>query len=1044
MHRRLLSFVAGILTAIAACSTGTAAEPPDFDRQIRPLLSNRCFHCHGPDPEHREAGLRLDVRESAIAELESGSRAIVPGNSSNSELLDRVRSRDDALRMPPPDSGQPLTAAEIALLQQWIDAGGNYTTHWAFIPPTRPREPQVQNPDWIRNPIDRFVLEQLEKRAWTPSQTAAPYMLVRRLSLDLTGLPPTREQVEEFVTDPSDEAYSRLVTQLLDSPHFGERMAMFWLDAARYSDTDGFQQDATRSNWPWRDWVIEAFNTNMPFDQFTREQFAGDLLTGATDRQRLATSFHRNHMTNGEGGRDPEESRIDYVIDRVNTTGTVWLGMTLGCCQCHSHKYDPIQQSEYYQLNAFFNSIDEDGRAGSGAKPFLDWTPEHAREVVQEAETWHAERSQHESTIRKAGEERFQTWLVRQLAELPNDYRAWQPATVKALTTRSGTRLELEEDGVIRATGPDPHHEDYRLDLLPVTRRVTGLKLTVLPDPAHTQGGLSRSETGHFVLSDLKLRLARAGDSQLQDVLIDTARADFEADPGKNGGYGKVVHSLDDDPRNGWATFGAQLNEPRVAVFALAEPLLIEPGDRLIVELQQRALRGRHNIGRFRLEFTDLSGSVPRSLESAAIETLAAISPREMDQVSAELRNGLLEQFLADEPEYQAAVAATRRAAAQLNEVRRAAGKQRVMVLEERSEPRTTHVLVRGVWDHKGDEVLADVPKALGIWPADAPRNRLGLAEWLTSADNPLTARVVVNHFWGQIMGTGLVRTPEDFGSQGERPTHPELLDWLAVEFRESGWNVKELVRLIVESATYRQTSELPALAQPGRSPADRRALLELDPDNSWLARANRFRLPGYMIRDQQLHISGLLNPRQGGPPVYPYQPDGVWADMTMGRFHYQPSQGPLRYRRTVYGFWRRTASPTFLFDSAQRRVCQVQVPRTNTPLHALTLLNDQTGLEAAIALAEQTLRNEGATESMLQELFERVLCRPPDPRELRILVGQFTEARQQFMNEPRSGQSLLEAAHIRLAPELPGNQLAALTVVASLLLNLDETITRQ
>lgn len=1014
------------------------AEEVDFNRDIRPILSNHCFHCHGPDENHREAGLRLDLRESALAELDSGQRAIVPGDADHSELWKRIVSTDPAEQMPPPDSPKPLTEEQRQLLRTWIAQGAEYAQHWSFLPPRRAPIPAAADPTWPSNAIDHFVSQRLQRADLQPAGAAPSEMLVRRLYLDLTGLPPTPAQVAAFATNPSDKAYAQLVNRLLASPQFGERLAMFWLDAARYSDTDGFQQDATRTNWPWRDWVIDAFNSDMPFDQFTLEQFAGDLLPQATPAQKLATCFHRNHMTNGEGGRDPAESRVDYVIDRVNTTGTVWLGLTLGCCQCHSHKYDPISQAEYYQLFAFFNSIDEDGRAGSGAKPYLSWSPANAQASIATAESWLNTRQTAAAAAKEEASVRFATWLAQRISALPPDYQSWHTLTAERLAAVSGTQLRQQEDGSILASGPDPHHEDYQIvtpaDQLQQTTgisRITALRLQVLPDATHTQRGLSRSETGHFILSDVKLRVRSTAQNQVREIRIASAIADYSANPGKNGGYGNIAHTLDDDPRNGWASFGASLEEARTAVFALQEPLLLNPDDEIIIEMQQRALRGRHNVGRFRWSATAELGEVPRSLKPTPLETLAQANIRKAADVDGSLRQRLLDQFLDDDPPYARAAADVRTAQSQLNEFRKAAGKLKVMVLAERDKPRATHILQRGVWNQPGTEVQRGFPHALGTIPTAASGDRVQLAQWLTARNNPLTARVIVNHLWRLTFGAGLVRTAEDFGAQGERPTHPELLDWLAVEFMEHDWDMEHLVRLMVSSSTYRQTSDVTA------------EIIQRDPTNRLLGRAGRYRLPAWVIRDQALAAAGILNGQVGGPPFRPYQPQGVWADITMGRFRYVPSVGASRYRRTLYAFWRRSASPPFLFDSAQRRVCEVATATTNTPLQALTLLNDLTMLEAARALAVQASQDHTTPDAQMTSMWRHVLSRAPSKQELETIRNTYRTAKQRYTTHPRDRQLVLSQGQV-LPATAQTAELAALTVAGSLILNLDETITRQ
>jgi hypothetical protein len=794
-------------------------------------------------------------------------------------------------------------------------------------------------------------------------------------------------------------------------------MAMWWLDVARYSDPDGFQSDATRTNWPWRDWVVDAFNANKPFNQFTLEQFAGDLLPGATAEQKLATCFHRNHMTNGEGGRDKEESRIDYVIDRVNTIGSAWLGLTLGCTQCHSHKFDPISQADYYAMNAFFNSIDEDGAAGTAAKPYLSYQSPRAERAVKEARALVDLRKPLEAEARKAAERPFEDWLKARRAEAVSAFKAWQVLRGE-VESQEGSRLVQKADGSVYAEGPNPRQDDYRLITSVRLPRLTGLKLEVLP-----QGGvLSRGNTGEFILTDIKVQVRRKGSSQIRDIAIAGAVSDSEADKQAVRVYGSVKGTLDDDPRNGWTTRGAPKDKPHAAVYELKEPLVMEKDEELIFELRHRSTNGDANIARFRLSATDQRGPAVRSLDTAPLEVLA----RE-GKLDAVLRGRLFEQFIEDHEPYQKARSSLQRAEAQLAEVRSAAGKLNVMVMSERKVPRETHVLVRGVWDKKGDKVMQGVPEAVAPWPAGAARDRIGLAKWITSRDNPLTARVFVNHVWQMLFGAGLVRTPDDFGLQGQRPTHPELLDWLAVDFMEHDWDIKHLIRRIVSSETYRQSSSVSS------------ALLARDPDNRLLARGARFRLPSWMLRDAALTISGLLNPALGGPPVRPYQPEGVWEEIFMGRFTYEPSEGAAQFRRTLYAFWRRSIAPTFLFDSAQRRVCEVGMTRTNTPLQALTLLNDRTIFTAALELAGQV--KDMPDNEALSWLHQQVLGRKPAEAELRVLLREMQKASSYYLNHPTEATAYLGGVSGDSAGQA---RLAAACLVATLVLNLDEAITHE
>lgn len=999
-----------------------------FSLDVLPILSDRCFHCHGPDESHREADLRLDLQASAL-EDRGGYAAISPGKPAESEILKRIATSDPDLKMPPASAHrQPLSEKEVEILRKWITQGAEWGQHWSFEPPQR-MERSIAG----EHPVDAIVQQRLQQESLVPSPRAEKSTLIRRLFFDLTGLPPTNEEVQAFMDDESPEAYTKVVDRLLSSPHYGERMAMWWLDAARYSDTDGYQGDATRTNWPWRDWVIQAFNSNMPFDQFTVEQFAGDLLPEATSEQILATCFHRNHMTNGEGGRDPEESRTDYVIDRVSTTGTVWLGLTLGCCQCHSHKFDPISQEDFYSLSAFFNSIDEDGKAGRGAKPYLKYRSPFAARAVAEAQAIVDARKSVETTARKQAEQEFEPWLTEKFLQTRAGFTPWHVLQPSSLSTVEGTVLKLEQDGIIQANGPILRQDDYRIVAGTGLDRVTGLRLEVFPHEQHTDGKLSRGATGEFILTDVKLQVRQRGESQLRDIDLVSAVADAERDvSGRN--YGKVKDTLDDDPRNGWTTETHDPFVPHMAVFALQEPLSLADDEELIFVMLHRSTEGDANIGRFRLSVTDQRGAAVRSLEPMPMSRLAQESVATVDEIDPELRQQLLNQFLEDHPSYQRAQHQLDLANRQLSEVKKGAGDVSVMVLQELAEPRKTHVLERGVWDNKGKEVTPSVPAAILPRPTEQTMSRLSLARWLVSPENPLTARVIANHMWQLCFGAGLVRTPEDFGLQGEIPTHPELLDLLAIELMEHDWDLQYLLRLIVTSDTYQQSSHVTP------------ELLERDPDNRLLARGARFRLPSWMIRDAALQASGLLNPALGGPPVMPYQPEGVWEEMFMGRFQYEPSQGDAQFRRTLYAFWRRSAAPTFLFDSAQRRVCEVRPRRTNTPLHALALLNDLTLLEASRELAATAVAQFETMDARLEWLCRKILSRPPSSKEFAILAEQLQQASVPYRKHPTLADQLLDFGQ----PEQRANitsaepEVAAYLVVASMLFNLDEAMTHE
>ncbi|MCB1279728.1 PSD1 and planctomycete cytochrome C domain-containing protein [Prosthecobacter sp.] len=962
------------LLLLTLLSLSAHAEPVSFSLEVLPVLSDNCLSCHGQDEGHRKADLRLDTESGAREVLKSG------------DFITRITTDDPDEIMPPPKSHKPkLGGEQIATLKRWIAEGAKWGKHWSFEKPVkRPVE---------GHPVDFFVKERLAKEGLTLSPKAPEHTLRRRLSFDLNGLPPSDSSNKSDLSD--------YIDKLLKSPHFGERMAMWWLDAARYSDTDGFQSDATRTNWPWRDYVVESFNANKPFDQFTLEQFASDLLPNATPEQKIATCFHRNHMTNGEGGREKEESRIDYVIDRVNTMGTVWMGLTLGCTQCHSHKFDPITQHDYYSLNAFFNSIDEDGAAGTKATPYFSYQSPHAKRAVAEAQKLVDQRKPVEAKAKLDAEKPFAKWLADQQTKVKSGFKAWH-LVHGSVESQEGTKLAQGKDGIVIASGPNPKQDDYRLIAPVKLPRIAGLRLEVLPQ----NGVLSRGKTGEFILTDIKVQVRRKGSTQIRDIAVRNAVSDTKVE-GKVRQYGDVKGTLDDDPRNGWTTKGYPKDQPHTALYELAEPLVLENDEELIFELLQRSTDGDSNIASFRLSATDQRGPAVRELGPAPLEQLGAGKVE---------RDRLFAQFLEDHAPYQVAKASLDRASGDLKEFTAAAGKLNVMVLAERKQPRDTHVLVRGVWDKKGDVVQRDVPAAIAPWPKGVSRDRLGLAKWITSKDNPLTARVFVNHVWQMFFGAGLVRTPDDFGLQGQRPTHPELLDWLAVDFMDHGWNVKHLIKTIVTSETYQQSSDLKD---------------QTDPSNLLLSRGPRFRLPAWMIRDAALASSGLLNPALGGPPVRPHQPEGVWEEIFMGRFTYQPSQGAAQHRRTLYAFWRRSIAPTFLFDSAQRRVCEVAMTRTNTPLQALTLLNDETMMEASRALAKRMLAAKA--EDRLQLLYQAVLTRNATDKELSVLQRELDRALAHYRTHPE------DARKLQTTPEL-----AAHTLVASLVLNLDEAITHE
>ncbi|QDU89645.1 Planctomycete cytochrome C [Pirellulimonas nuda] len=1026
-----------LLVGMASAGTCRAADPDpsaggvNFGVDILPLLSDRCFLCHGPDEAGREADLRLDAAQHALADR-GGYRAIAPGDAGASEVIKRVTAaEDDDLRMPPRGSGKdPLTAEQVQLIRRWINSGANWQKHWSFERVERPATPDASPDDWGQNPIDRFVLAGLAADGLRPAPEAPRAALLRRASLALTGLPPTTEALDRYLADAGPDAYELAVDRLLASPHYGERMAYTWLELARYADSDGYQQDENRDNWPWRDWVVDAYNRNMPFDRFTIEQFAGDLLPEATPEQVIATCFHRNHLTNGEGGRDREESRVDYVLDRVNTMGTAWLGLTLGCCQCHTHKYDPITQHEYYALTAFFNSIDENGHAGKQAAPYFalklpDDSPYRQNRLRPLLDAVNGAGKEIRRAEQEAAEQ-FQDWLAQTSAAVNQSDSSpvqWRPLHAAELTaTEPKLSLTQEQDQAIFVGHEDnPDKVNFYVAAEAPLPSVTALRIEALPHPSHTAGGLARSNSGNFVLTGVEMRLRRPGKKDSLPLKIASAEADFEQD-----GYGAAA-TIDDRTETGWAVWSGDIGRPRTLLLRLEQPAELPEGTLLVVRLKHESGNAKHYLGRFRLAATDAPTPSLDILRNKPLVYLRGEGAAE--RLSKPRRDELFAHFL--DHHGRVGIARGRQTVARLKlEEARKDASVNVMVLRERKEPRTTWVLERGVWNQHGDVVSADIPEALGALPEQAPRDRLALAHWLVSRDNPLTARVAVNRYWQNLLGAGLVRTPEDFGLQGERPTHPELLDWLAAEFMESGWDVKHMQRLIVTSRTFRQSSRL------------RPELMDRDPANRLLARGPRHRLASALLRDQALAVSGLLAEQAGGEPVYPYQPDGVWYDASQGKFQYVTGEGDDLYRRSLYGFWRRNAPPPAMFDAADRRTCIASVVRTNSPMHALNLLNDPTYVEAARALAQQALAHGGpAPADQIDWAFARVLARGPDPFEADVLQRRHEAYLHRFQAEPAKAQQLIAIGRSPVDDAADPVRLAALTATMNVLLNLDETL---
>ncbi len=985
----------------------------DFARDIQPILSENCYFCHGPDSENREAGLRLDMHDDALAVIE-------PGAADESELYRRIISDDADELMPPASSHRQLSEQQKQLLQRWIDQGANWAQHWAFVPLQQPNLP-IGSPQ--PHPVDRFIVRRLQAEGLQLSPVADRRTLIRRVAIDLTGLPPTPEQIATFLADESDQAYERMVDRYLASPHFGERMAWNWLDAARYADSNGYQQDAERTAWPWRDWVVEAYNRNLPFDQFSTWQLAGDLIPDADQEQVLASAFLRNYPINGEGGRIAEENRVDYVMDMTETTGTVWLGLTLNCCRCHDHKYDQLSQREYYQLSAFFNQTPVTGAGGDPrtapvlAVPNVDQKTKLAKFDQQLAELTQQLQRRRQSIL--AAQPAWEAKVLQQL-DAGTD---WQ--VVKAMEANAEhATLERQDDFSLLTTGPAASVDTYRLKFRLPVQLVNAVRLEVLPHASMTNGALSRSNSGNFVLTDVRLRWMSETGTETE-VPIAAAQADFE-----QGGH-PVAQAIDSDPKSGWAVYNpnGKMDVARYAVFQLESPLELPADAEVELVLAQQSIHDKHTIGRFRISVT--ADDLP-ALSTWDADTLAAlrIDPESRDQQQQQL---VRDAYFGTDEKLQEA----QRQTARLREQRTSLERQvpAVMVMGERDQPRKTFILSRGSYRDPGEPVTAEVPAILPSLSADETVNRLALANWMFDPDHPLTARVAVNRLWAQVFGVGLVKTSEDFGVQGQPPTHPELLDWLACHYRDSGWDTKALLRLILTSQSYRQTAKVSARS------------MELDPENRLLSRAPRYRMPSWMIRDYALAASGRLVRRLGGPPVNPYQPPGVWEEASFDTKKFTLGTGDQLYRRSLYTFWRRIAPPTLFFDSADRMSCSVNVQRTNTPLHALTTLNDVTFVEASRLLATETLLAEvgqDADRERLDRVFERLLARATDQQEQRVLLAALQRTRQQFAADPQATQELLSVGQTPAESSLDPVELASWTSLCLAVLNLDETLTRQ
>ncbi len=1181
----LLFLLAGITSGAAhpagsAGSVGSARV--DFNRDVRPVLSEYCLACHGPDKAKRKAGLRLDQRESATSRLESGARAVVPGDAEGSAILRVVASVDDAERMPPRKTGKRLAPEQVALLRDWISQGAEFQEHWAYLTPQRPPLPAVTNTAWARNGIDHFVQARLEKEGLHPSPEAGKSTLIRRVTLDLTGLPPTVEEVDAFLADPGPDGYEKVVDRLLATPAYGEKMAIQWLDLARYADSDGYHADTARSMWQYRDYVIRAFNANRRFDDFTVEQLAGDLLPNPTLDQRIATAFNRNGMSSTEGGADPDEYMNKYVTDRVNTFGTVFLGSSTACTECHDHKYDPFTQREYYQLYDFFNRIPERGLDADPAPPFIKVPdPDQAatwNRLTNEVATLEARRLPLLAAVDERLDRDQADWEARRQRPV---HAGWQVLEPLRSTAAGGASLRVLGDLSLLAHGSLPPRETYEVTSVTDLRHVSALRLETLPHDSLPGHGPGRGTNGAFVLTGFEAEAEsadpaaeppvseielgawsllgpfKAGSAKeaLEKPFLDESAVDLagtyetlrwrskpdwkEGTPlplsGENevtylhrtlttrterhvrlrlGGDGgqrawlngarvqegavfrrvapapdevlvllrpgtnhlllKVHHgsgtygfqfgldprpvtthpvefvraladenrkdhpagaTLDDRTDTGWAVDARDgpASAPRHALFVTKRPIVFAAGARLKVRLKFESPNPGQVLGRFRLAASGTDGLEEFAALPAPVQAALFAPPGQL----SEDRKRVLKEFFRDghHPELEPLnrkLAETRKAVADLD---RAIPTLRVM--QDLPEGRSTQVRVRGDYRAKGETVVAGVPAILPPLPAAERTNRLTLARWLVDPRHPLLGRVTVNRFWATYFGTGLVKTGNEFGTQGELPSHPELLDWLAREFVDGGWNVKEFQKRIVMSATYRQSSAVPP------------ELAERDPNNRLLARGPRLRLTAEVIRDCALDYAGLLDRRRapGGPSVKPYQPAGLWEEKMFGGNRYEESKGADLYRRSLYTLWKRTVlNPTLMtFDAPDRAICTEQRSLTCTPLQAFVTLNEKGFVEAARVLAHRILREGGADLApRIAYAYRLLLARLPSAREIDILAGVHADLFRSYQDDLQAALDLVATGEAPKADNVNQLELAAWTGLANVLLNLDETITKE
>jgi mono/diheme cytochrome c family protein len=1022
------------------------AASVEYDREIRPIFSDNCYQCHGPDEKARKAKLRLDVKESAFR-VQDGVAVIKPGKSAESELVRRITTTDTDDLMPPPRSNHKLTPKQIELIKQWIDSGAKWSQHWAFSPIQSPKLPAVKDSHWPANEIDRFILARLEQEKLSPSPQADRERLIRRITFDLTGFPPTLAEIDAFLADKSANAYEKVVDRLLQSSRYGERMATVWLDLARYADTYGYQMDAPRPMWPYRDWVIKVFNQNLPFDQFITWQIAGDLLPNATKEQRLATAFNRLHLQNEEGGVVDEEFRVAYVDDRVDTFGTAFLGLTLQCAHCHDHKFDPITMKDFYSLFAMFQNIDESGQnpysqfVNDMPAPTLLLSDEATDARLVKLSRQIAKREEDVLALRESARGSFSEWL-KSNHSTPSVQGLVAAFSFDQITEKNSTNS-------VDSSKPAHAHEDPK----PVEGK--------FGQAAELDGenGFSFPGIGNFTRTDpfsIALWIETASHSDRQLILH---HSKAPADAGSRGyelllengclavglhhqwpGNSIKVRCKSAIPTNEWVhvafTYDGSSHASGLRIFINGKPAEVEViRDHLWKDITydsgepELAIGYRFRDSGFKNGKVDDFRVFNRALTAIEVADVAGLD----DLRTAHDGDALLDYYIANF--YPPA----RQLTSELKMLRREQSRlinpiPEIEVMEEMPQPKPAYILKRGAYDQHGEQVSANTPAVLPPLPADAPRNRLSLARWLTAPSNPLLARVTVNRAWEMMFGRGIVETVDNFGSRGAVPTHPELLDWLASDFIHSSWDYKALLKKIAMSATYRQSSKTSA------------ELLARDPENNLLARGPTRRLTAEMLRDQALADSGLLAEKIGGPSVKPYQPPGLW-EIAMGNPRYEQGHGDELHRRSLYTFWKRTVPPPSMvaFDAAERNVCLAKRQSTSTPLQALSLLNDVQMTEAARLISQRMLQEGGSTlEARIVWAFRLVTSRHPSNDEIKVLEQLFKEQRELFAADQQSASKLLAEGETSNSPALSPIDLAAGTVLAEALLNHDEAIMRR